>query len=44
MYAQIDKDADPQASIMSMMKGMYDNGDDDMKVFAFLVFVFTFCS
>ena len=27
----MDKDADPQASIMNMMKDMYANGDDDMK-------------
>jgi len=26
-----DKDADPQASLMNMMKDMYDKGDDDMK-------------
>lgn len=26
-----EKDADPGASIMNMMKKMYDEGDDDMK-------------
>ena len=26
-----DKDADPQANLMSMMKNMYEEGDDDMK-------------
>ena len=27
----VEKDADPSASIMNMMKKMYDEGDDDMK-------------
>ena len=27
-----DKDADPQQGIMDMMKKLYDEGDDDMKV------------
>ena len=28
---KMDKDADPSASIMNLMKQMYDDGDDDMK-------------
>lgn len=27
----VDKDADPSASLMTMMKQMYEEGDDDMK-------------
>uniref|UniRef100_A0A914WCP1 SGS domain-containing protein n=1 Tax=Plectus sambesii TaxID=2011161 RepID=A0A914WCP1_9BILA len=28
---KVDEKADPQASLMSMMKHMYDDGDDEMK-------------
>ncbi len=28
----MDKDEDPNSSIMSLMKQMYDDGDDDTKV------------
>lgn len=27
----LDKDADPSASLMNMMKNLYQEGDDDMK-------------
>lgn len=28
---KVDKDADPSASLMNMMKKLYEEGDDDMK-------------
>jgi calcyclin binding protein len=28
---KFDKDSDPQAGLMNMMKQMYDEGDDEMK-------------